>query len=361
MRPVILIPGFGGSILAPRTGAGTPNNHWIQLSLKKWNRDMHLELKRHPDNSQIIGIHPNHIDAYNVGSVRGVIDIIPRIPFITDYYDTRYFAQLCEHLETAGYKDQENMYGMSYDFRRILDPEYRTEWFAALRACIEEAQRKNGLPPLIIAHSLGAVVYKWFLECQTHDWARREIFHSILVCAGFAGCSYALRAVVSGDHYIPALSHKTRDVLAQNSGIVMCLPNFSSDNYMIVDGKRIDGRTYKEKLGISGEIYTNLYRPHLSKIFVQRPDLSVDLIQTLEHQTPLAFISNNGDFPHKTVYTTGDGIITERGLLVAARLFPNAMIYNIEGSTHTKILSNPQFIQKVFEALYFGPYSKWPM
>lgn len=387
MYPVVLIPGIGGSVLVKKSNIHKNlfqqkilDNRWINLypfsrkSVRQWKEDMRYNLRFDPSGQRIIGFegHSADIVPYDVGGTRGIKDLVPELLMLNDkqrtelenMYHFRYFHTMCEALYAAGYKDRETLVGMPYDFRLTLDPEYRRRLFLTFRHWIEKVGDKK--PVVVVAHSLGAILFKWFLtNGMSDDWVARYIRSFVGVCAPFGGAPNSLKAALAGEHYIPYFHHVFREELQYNSGILMCLPNELGvlDEEIIYQvggggGKGAGGTKVRladfEALADGGiaplRVWRDLMLPHYSVLHRPIELPSAYSVVCCNVATGARFKTQSLlDYPYDTAYGYGDGVVPARSLKAFRKVFKKECVKEliIPDSNHSKLLSDARVIDLV--------------
>ena len=98
----------------------------------------------------------------------------------------------------------ENLVGMPYDFRTILDPGVRNTYFQKLKHVIQSRSKKYGSRVFIISHSLGGILFKWFLsEYVDEAFIDKYIDCFVMINTPFGGTPSAVKASLIGEFYIP--------------------------------------------------------------------------------------------------------------------------------------------------------------
>jgi hypothetical protein len=403
MRPIVILPGIGGSILIKRGqeyktlfGQKILDNRWMNItpfakdSLTRWRHDMRMDIVRDHVSQRVVGFknYDPDIYPYDFKGIGGITDIVPEFGLLAEAYSEilhrhfhfRYFGRLCDHLKAAGYVPRESLFGLPYDSRRLLDSAYRTGYFKSIRETIEEAVRKNNANeesgttsgtrlPTIVAHSMGGVLLKWFLSSAvvSPDWIQEHIGRLVVVNAPFGGTTMALRAIMSGEYYVPMFHQEFRASLQKMAGILMCLPNeyaFAPNEPLVcIDEppRLIRLQDYagdapmlapNDSMKDSFDIWRDLYVPHLPTIMtpLNLQEIPCTLVlgtdQTTAHKIN---IKREGELPYSTKTEMGDGQVPNRSLYLAKTVFQGSRVETLEipGSGHIDVLSHPRFIESV--------------
>ena len=406
MRPVVLIPGIGGSVLVKQGQTHKKffrqkliDNRWINLtpfskrSVARWKDDMTYGVRRDPATKRITGFdgyESRGIVPYDIGGTAGVKDLVSEVLLlnqkqqddIENIYQSRYFHALCEALYAKGYADGKTLVGLPYDFRLVLDPEYRRRLFNTFRVYIEravaDARRESGADgAVVVAHSLGALLFKWFLSSGDvgPDWIAENVAHFVSLCAPYGGAPNSIKACVAGEHYIPMFQQVFQEELQYNSGIIMCFPNrigtLGSDVLYELQagggGGEGGGRarpadpdkTREIRLGdyadlaaggaIPFEIWRDLYEPHIA-VVEKRVAVPTTAVLTVNVATEARFKARKlSAYPYDTSYGYGDGVVPARSLKSYRKLFAGDETEEllISGGNHAKLISDPRVCRLV--------------
>jgi hypothetical protein len=237
LPPIIIVPGLGASPLFARwnkTTGGTVQtvdatgnfqqsdawsckqvqDSWVQI----WppNSDG-LNSYCWADNTKVIAKDGKIVNASGVNTT---IQEFGSLEFANDDYMTT----LIDSLESVGYQQGINLFGASYDFRKIGDPIEIDAWCLSLTKLIEQNCSIQENSAIIIGHDLGSVIANYFLVGAMQDWKNRFINKFISVSGTFGGCPKALRAVLSGVA-TPGNSSNFNNAIRNCSGLSLMLPN----------------------------------------------------------------------------------------------------------------------------------------
>lgn len=376
-KPIILIPGFGGSLLYNKRH---PYNHyfnhkvlsnrWINLYplssryMERWKNDMSMEFKRDNDH-RIIGydkINPD-IEPYDMYGIEGIQNLVQEFEYLNENYiqllestfHYKYFYTLNKFLMNKGYEPKHNMIGMPYDFRTILDPGIRLDYFNKLRNIIEKKSKKHGQKVFIISHSMGGILFKWFLsEYVSQEFIDKYIDCFVLVNSPFGGTPAAVKATTIGEFYVPYMYSLFANFTSKISGIIMTLPNplcyKDSDIFIHTENLEdsISMKTLYHSKYHSFEAWKDLYLPYLS--IINKPlNVNTKIVLSTENQTPKAFYTKNlKTSPFKIDYDlNGDGLIPSKSLNYAAKLFQCHKTLHIPKSDHAGVLGHPIFLEHI--------------
>ena len=379
-KPVLLVPGFGGSMLISKKhpynnyfNRKVLNNRWINLYplsakyMERWKNDMRMELKRDPHTHRIVSY--NHINEdiqpYDLYGIQGIQNLVPEFDHLNENYQQflentfhyQYFYNLNNRLLEMDYLPYENLIGMPYDFRTILDPGVRNSYFRKLKVVIQSRVKKFGAKMFVISHSLGGILFKWFLsEYVDQAFMDKYIDCFVMVNTPFGGTPSAVKASLIGEFYIPFMHSLFSQFTSKVSGIIMTLPNplcyKESDVFLHLENPKdsISLHSFHHKHHLPFEIWKDLYLPHLHKI-AKPLDVKSKLVLSTENQTAKAYYSNNlHSAPFKIDYDmNGDGLIPSKSLTYGTKLFHNYEMLNIPKTDHVGILTHPLFLDKIEE------------
>lgn len=385
MRPIVMIPGIGGSILVQK-GAETrrlfhksvPDNRWVNIyvaskhGLSRWKRDMRCDMI-YDDTGRITGVRPeiNHIYAYDFGGTKGIKDIMPEfllLPpqyqnMLDDMFHHRYFHALSDQMYGYGYRDNYSLFGAPYDFRFILDPQIRSAYFKQLQSLIEGACKRTGERAVIVTHSLGGIMLKWFATvCVSQEWIDKHIERWVCISAPFGGSYHALYAATSGEHYIPSMRSSVQMELQRNLGIIACFPNdlaFDKNEVLLQADESVTIETYShlaQKGLIPFRLWTDLYKDALS--YAIKPPVRIPthvVCGSKMNSTMGRGVADAWDTPPSRMeYITGDGIVPLHSLLsiekiVNPKYLTETIIYNneVNATDHTSLLCDDRVMKIV--------------
>jgi hypothetical protein len=138
-------------------------------------------------------------------------------------FETGIYGPLIKSLQAVGYVANNNLFGLSYDFRTIFCEKEITTFMTTFGNLIENYTR-NGKKAIIIGHGLGSVLINAILLRLDKRWKDNYIQAFITVSGSFGGCPKALRTLLNGDD-IPNDSGKVvRDACINFSGLHILLP-----------------------------------------------------------------------------------------------------------------------------------------
>ena len=339
--------------------------------------------------NKVVGFtnYDNEIYPHDIKGIQGITNIVPEFNVLAKYYSDilqrhfqhRYFGKLCDHLTHRGYTSKVNLFGLPYDARRILDPEYLQQYFGLIQETIEESARAGvgADKPLILTHSLGGVLLKWFLSTfVTPEWIKEHIGRMMVVNAPFGGTTMALRVIISGEYYVPMFHQEFKASLQKMAGILMCLPNEYAYDRMeplvkLDVPERIlriqDFLTHPETGGdgdgdasiqVAFDIWRDMYLPHLPTIMtpIELGSIPCDIVFGTQQDTVKKIkIKKEGEMPYCTKVEPGDGQVPMRSLRLAHELFVGPRVKTLEfpESNHIDLLSNASFIEMVERAAHF--------
>jgi pSer/pThr/pTyr-binding forkhead associated (FHA) protein len=190
-RPVVVIPGMGGSKL------------WRGSELI-WPNVRHLLA------------HVDELSLANPLEARGVLDEVVIIP---NFLKLQQYSLLTDYLvEELGYEEGRDLLEFSYDFRQDVRESARK-----LAAVLDGWNIAE--PITIIAHSLGCLLSRYYVECLG---GRRKVGRLVLMGGPHSGAPHTFAAMVHGVHLFPlgVLDHWLRGVLATWPSTYHLLPTY---------------------------------------------------------------------------------------------------------------------------------------
>ena len=377
-HPILILPGIGGSVLV-KSGVEKKrifkehvvDNRWMNIAplsstrMTQWRNDNAAILRRDNVTRHPLGITQLDDSIRAHVGIEGVCNLVPEFELLARPYQDllnhkfnyKYFGGLVETaLESGKFTANENLQALPFDFRRILDPHFREELFINMRKLIEQ----QGRPVVIVGHSLGAVLFKWFLSVHVNSkWAQRHVKRFFVVNAPFGGSNTALKAVMSGEYFVPIFSKQFHSSLQLNSGIIMCFPNeyayLQQEALGVVGGVNLTLESIKaNREGIEAfEVWQALYKPHMDHIMDPSTVLAhiVTCTPNLDTLKTFKLRDVGGGDVEEIAHEHGDGQVSARSLNVAYDLFDSTTTLRttIDGCHHINIVSDPRFIQLVLE------------
>jgi len=362
-RPLVILPGVGGTRLCRRselrravggdTRATGVENRWMNLApfrarrMQEWTDEMSVVAARHPTSGRIVGLRGSDPEIVALDGLAGVCSIVPALDrldaswqeALDNRFQYKYFGHLVAKMAGEhGYVPGEDLLAVPYDFRLVLDPGTRAAVFEALRSRIEAAVQRTGEPAVVVAHSLGGVLAAWFLSAHASDaWAARHLHKLVCMNAPFGGTPYALRALLRGEHYLPAFASRFKAGLRLNSGVLMSLPN-----QPLACAERLTAADVAA-LAESLEARAALYEP--AALWVGA-DVAVDVVTSVGVETMTRFRADTGA---ATAGGEGDGLVPAASLEAAFQVFggPRVARLCVEGSNHVGVVGDPRLLRHI--------------
>ena len=338
-----------------------------------WHHDNAATLRRTSVTGIPLGIDQIENGIRALSGIDGVCDIVPEFELLAkpyqdilnSKYNYKYFRGFIDAtIATGKYEVNDNIQALPYDFRRVLDPLFRENMFHEMRRQVESMHSKYG-PVVIVGHSLGAVLFKWFLSSKVDaKWAKTYVKRLFIVNAPFGGSNTALKAIMSGEYFVPIFSKQFHSSLQLNSGIIMCFPNVHGyeleEPLAIVNKKVVSPETLEREH--SGTLFQtrdafdawyHLYKPHMECIMetICVPTHIVTCMPTLDTLKTFKLREVGGGDVEEIASELGDGQVSARSLNVAYSLFDSSTMLKttIDGCHHINIICDPRFAQLVLE------------
>lgn len=373
-RPVIIVPGLGGSIIVKPTqiykkvfNQKMIDNRWLNLGIlsvpyysRRWKNDMNAIKYIKDENDNFIGIRDDYeLDVYNMGGTLGIKNLLPEINTLPchlsdkldDVYCHTYFNTICNKLYQNGYSDHINLIGLPYNFKLILDPIVHLNYFNNIQNYVESMYNMHKEKIVVISHSFGGILFKWFLSLQSQEWIDKYIYRWISISTPFKGCASAASAVIRGGHYIPIMKNFFKTDLHVLSSLICCFPT-SPEPFLELDNKLVlSYDKYEEYMDkhISLKIWNDLFKKHLEVINKKINVPTTIIISTSNNQTT-RYIRKDG----KEFITTGDGVVTEKSLLGFNDILhvDKVNIVNVIYANHTTILKAEKTLDEILSIVF---------
>lgn len=383
MKPIIIVPGLGGSLLVDKNkitkkvfNKTVINNRWININPfsqeynAKWKKEMYSEFDF--NNNKIIGYknYNENIVPHDIYGINGIQDLVGDFELLNskqqDIFEKlfryKYFKKLNNSLINYGYNPKEDLIGLPWDFRLFLDMKQRRLLFINLKLKIEKLVNNNNSKVVIVTHSLGGILIKWFIEevnKVNSKWINEYIEQVYLLNVPFGGSSSAIKAVLIGESYLPFTNNLFIDEIRMNSGIIMSLPNnlaydlndifWSNDNGEQIKLEDILANNINN---ISFKAWKDLYMNNF-KLIIKKSNMPVTVINSSGIETADCYLSKSiNDMPYKVLNVNGDGIVSKKSLDSFKRLFTNYEYIEINNIEHTEVISHPIFLESLFDKLF---------
>ncbi len=378
-KPIVLVPGFCGSKLImcnkrPNVKQKPRANDFINLNIfdKQW--DGEFVLKFDPKTGR--PLLQDNIETLDFGGVEGirnlcescllidnVLEKFKTETSIDNVYNYRYFDSFISRLESAyGYKSRFDLFGAPYDFRKIGVREYMEHYFKRFQGLLEQSYEIHRRGALVLAHSIGAlIIYVFLCEYMSPAWKSKYIDRFISVSAPFGGCSVSLKTCLSGYPRLMLLKDRYFPVMHTSTGISLAFPNlygYNDDHLLLLD------RSASAKFHVTD--FMDALPDHMRKVwesngrdlvpvFMKNTGVATSIITASEKDAELMYLYETLDKtenvePQIIAYGPGDMLIPSQSLNIHERhrlRFPNYTFHDISGTEHTKVLSDPRFLDIV--------------
>jgi pimeloyl-ACP methyl ester carboxylesterase len=356
MRPIVLVPGFGGSKLV-RKGDTNSRNRVFSFDIldKRWKNDFHYTFDK------VNGLKiSDTIEPYRFGSTDGVVDLcddcarLDRIlvkvtnkEFFNDMFGYKYMSDMTRHLsDRHGYKSEIDMFAAPYDFRTVMmDERYMND----LKMLIEKAVDDNGEPSVVIAHSIGCLLVTLMLvRHTTYQWRKKHVNKFVSICGPYGGCSVPASALIFGHPLVSKITSHFDEMLQCCSGLALSLPNYLA--YGLETPVFYDHRQKKSyNIFMKRQLFSDSMN-HLLYTYIDpcidslQENVGVDtkILYANGKDTPLTYIIH-ADERVETSTVSGDGVVPSTSLMLHHMYkYSNYTYYDIPNTDHTRILQDPQ-------------------
>lgn len=367
LRPVFFIPGVAGSVLEQRLtnvkqphSVCTSNQEWGRVWLRLSNLvpvifDCFANTISMAFDAAAGGWHDKPGVETRPAAGLNAIDYLDDVDFITRRA-TRYFELTTEAFIAAGYRVNETLWGVPYDWRRI--PEDLQDTWTFLQGQIEATVKSTGLRVVLVSHSMGGPMTHYFLtQVVSAEWKDAHIETWFACAPPTAGAPVAVKALLSGYNFgIPVLTSSEGHQVQPNSGSVyFLLPkpglwdtlvtlqhNGTSTNYTSSQMEDLLMLTPIPDVGLRLSKSTGSWGESLLD-----PGVRVVIVAGSEVDTESAFIysaSNLGGGPTTIVTESGDGTVPLRSALLGTRIWNQTSSKVFPGVEHVRMLSDGNFI-----------------
>ena len=212
-RPLLLIPGFGGSVLRTEKGDGSPDEHlWLRLTQEDKYLREYLVGKYNPGVGTLTSLtHPDAMVKVPMGNfgadaVTALMDYIPDSPFTRSIH---YFKPLITFLEKKmGYVLGESLFVFPYDWRLLnngpgrmkdMDSAIATAIHLATQAGVYTNQDDKKVD--VLTHSMGGLVFQSYLA-HVGKGASDTLGRTIVVaCPHIGAGAEVFEGLISGGNF----------------------------------------------------------------------------------------------------------------------------------------------------------------
>lgn len=282
-------------------------------------------------------------------------------------------ASLVSALEAIGYIDGRNLFGAPYDFRYGLAASGHPsmvgdQYLHDLRTLIESsAAANNGLPVILLAHSLGGLFALHLLDRSSISWRRQFVKHLVTLSTPWAGTVQEMLTFASG---------YTLGIPIVDPLIVRQEQRSAESNLWLLPARRVFGevplvftnnRSYStndmveflKDIGFEEGIYPyeTRIRPMVERT-VEPEGVPVTCMIGFGVDTPEALFYGSKGFDEQpeVMYGDGDGTVNMESLLALEKEWSEAgrkhlKIMKLQGISHSSILSNTAAVNKIIEEL----------
>ncbi len=287
-----------------------------------------------------------YIKPRDFGGVGGISDLESFSIGLLDIPIVKYFEQTINVLRDLGY---ESISGAPYDFRRIIDVDYLSQYCLKLKKLIEDSAYVTSSKVSLISHSLGCPVTSYFLNSQSKAWRNMYISKFVSVSGPFGGSTKALEACLTGStEGLPVEKQFIRSLEKKMAGVIWMINEPSCWKQEPIVNNFIT-KDLPEVLSAAGEIETATALKASSdawKIALKDPQVPMYIVYGNGVKT-LQKLDYQYDFndPIGTYSAEGDGTVPLKSL-TSPRLVHKWNIkeeISIPQASHLGILSNDEW------------------
>ena len=289
LTPILLIPGFGGSVLTLNNNKiYPPSLNQILFNRNEWLNQIYIHFN---DIENKFNYNKN-IKTLEFGNKKA-LDLDTNIPFFKK-----------KNIYNKLINDYKNIYTIPYDFRLIHIPDYLNSFYLELTEYIEHFDRKIS----IIAHSTGGIILHYFLTQKTKKWKDKYIINVSYINVPFCGLTISLIEMIKNTYLNFVLNKK---IIKSFGGLIINLPN---NKYikpiLLVDGIEKNYIEYFNFTKINKIININY---NFINSFNLKNDVSTNIIYTSSIKTPVIIEINKKKV--NILYGNGDGIVSLKSIL----------------------------------------------
>jgi hypothetical protein len=338
---VVIVPGFGGSVLRSRDHPGVRNT-WLSPRLIATPREWLAVNRTVYDRGAAEFRSAGPVSEADFGGTSGVRDLVH--PMLRGAKGQGYFGEMIDRLAApaGGGSEARRVVSAPYDFRTVLNG--RAEAYVRRLSCLIVESR----PAVVVAHSMGAVLAR---AAVSQGRVADAVAGLVEICPGHGGCIASLEAMVEGSFYTPLPPPERRRVAEaarSTSGLVLTLPNpsgFGGGPVWVEPG----GRAHRPGgpwcwPGVD-DAWRHLALPLLASVSAVPARVPHTVVYSDQHDSPESVDAGDGN---KTVVTArGDGVMTLDAML--CRVCDHTQLVRC-GSTHRSAPLDPASIAAVRRA-----------
>jgi len=375
LPPVVLIPGVGGSQLSALISKTRPT-HWYCDNNNKWYL-IWLQLSQLSPGGPVECWTFNMQLNYTDDSALGTFYNSTGVEIMVDYFgstlgfeyldpsvksETVYFANLVNSFVKLGYVRGQNLLGAPYDWR--LAPLYLQNYMDDLKYMIETAYSVNQSKVAIVAHSLGNLFFKSFLQTVSQEWKDQYILTYVAASPPWVGAFTAVQSLTSGYNfgipYLPAADAKIVQRTFLSTYFLLPYPEYYGDQVLVsVPGKNYTAQDYASLLSDVG--VKDMLKPYKLSFNTSDPydPPGVDTYCFYGYNLSTVIRENyaGSSFTKLTmVRGDGDGTVPVESLTFcktwSSKTSKKLVVKGYSGQEHVDLLSYPPFIQDVLSAIF---------
>lgn len=323
---VVIIPGFGGSVLrdTQRKINVWPPSLQPQGGRNEWKP---LEVEWTPGQG-CRSVFP--LETLPIGDRAGI-----RVDSLFSYMLTKnsFYYPLLQKME----KHKAKVFALSYDFRLMDEQRIGDDFLRFFHA-----QKQ---PLVVICHSLGGLLFHHFLVTRTDAaWQKKHLSRLYFINVPFGGCPESLYTILKSAQWegpvrIPLLPYRV-DTLHHFAGLYWCLPLMQTGKPIL--RRRPDAwHTDMDLLAIFKGLpaVSDLYRNISERILThrQRPLFVPTFIVYGSNVSTPVFTDESSKL---RLFEDGDGVVPLSSLLFPMRYFCERHTYYIEikGMAHDRVV-----------------------
>ena len=381
-KPVVIIPGLGGSQLEAKLDKPSVN-HFYCSRRSDWYTIWFSITQLIPpfvncwaDNIKLLWDPSTNKYSNNHG-------ISTRVPFSDgstlnfEYLDpslifgkSNYFHTLVEAMVGAGGVRNVSIRGSPYDFRYAPFSAYNGTWISKITTLVEETYEINNRTKVtVLSHSMGCLYALWFLNQKSHNWKEKYILRWLPTGGVFSGAGLGVKQLLTGDISIiplPGLAASAvREEQRSYESNMMLLPSpqiWGNNTIIYTPRRNYTSRDYQilfEKSGfLNGFERYNLVSNVTSNL--NPPGVDVIHLYSVNMDTATAFrypSDDSFDEEPEVINGNGDGIVPLASLESGRMMWSqnnnrkafSEKIYNRK--SHLGLLKSQQYIQDILNLL----------
>ncbi|KAJ3426059.1 lecithin-cholesterol acyltransferase-related [Anaeramoeba flamelloides] len=295
---------------------------------------------------------PTGVEIKTYTGIDGIIDLDPSLPSWHPY-----FKDMIESFRSIGYSDDQNLFGLPYDFRQDV---YNLEDYLKLvQTTVENSYILNGNKSIIlIVHSYGSLLSGYLTNKLGKPWVNKYIQETIYIAPASGGVLETVKSISTGNNFGDFLiSDKSMIGMDRTfPSVYYTLPNNETWNDYIVLSSNKNYKANKKdyldlfkELGLEQSSFDIFEQTSSYKYFHQPYSKSI-VMYGYGQDTPVQLVYEGkiGSDKFKYVNSDGDSTVPKDVVLQLCKNW-GVECKGYSGTTHVGIVKEKTVIQDLIK------------